>query len=96
MKDAPEAYVLGKVRHYSSKGAQAKKSQLPSVSQVQCCQNDDPHLALDYATVVGSVDEYGTDPSHKSMMNELFDVAKETDQSDKLLMFPPHGENPIK
>ena len=40
--------------------------------------------------------ESGADPEQAKMMNNLTKTAKETNQEDKLLMFPPRGKDPIK
>ena len=51
INDQSEAVVLDQVQNYQVKGAQSKKLQLPSVSEVQCFASYDPYLNLNYATV---------------------------------------------
>ena len=41
-------------------------------------------------------DQFGINPEQAQLMKELVDTTMETDQTEKLLHFPPHGDTPIK
>jgi len=96
MKDQEETTVLDHVKNYRVKGKQSMNSQLPKVSEVQCSVDNDSPFNLDYAIMTGGVDDSGIDPDQKEMMDDLVDTTKANKLNDKLLMFPPHGDEPVK
>ncbi len=53
-------------------------------------------LELNYTTMSTNEQDSGIDPDQSEMMNELTHTTRETNQEDKLLIFPPHGNEPIK
>ena len=67
--------------------------QPPMVSQVQCMDSTG-EPGLGYAVLADS--SSGMDPDMKSMIDELVKVTEDTDNKDKLLMFPPHGDEPVR
>jgi len=38
----------------------------------------------------------GVDPQQKKHIDELVDVTVKTKKSDKLLLFPPHADTPVR
>ena len=88
--------VLENVCSYQQNGTQSKQSQKPSVSRVQCLSGNEQDFELEYSTISKDRCGIGIDPEQRIMMNEFMDTDKQTDQVEKLLMFPPHGETPVK
>ena len=65
--------------------------------QVQCYLDDsDNEIQLEYVTMSAGKFDKGIDPEQAKMMNYLVNIAVDTDQTNKLLMFPPHGDKTIK
>ncbi len=96
MKDQDGAFIQTNVRTYHSKCKSASQSQIPAASKVQCMEVDDgePELTCTIQSITNN--EYGIDPKQDKMMKILTQTAKDTNQEDKLLMFPPHGKDPLK
>ena len=69
-----KAFVLDQIRDYQIKGKQTKKTQLASVSKVQCMRKDDGKLDLEYVTIAGDDNDIGIDPKQKEMMDKLIDT----------------------
>jgi hypothetical protein len=94
MRDESEAFISSNVRHISVSGTKSDKNQKAAVSNVQClsniCEGD-----LEFATM--SEDRrFGVDPTQAEMLADLVQTVEETDQRHKLLLFPPHGDEPIR
>ena len=66
------------------------------MSEVQCLADDNSFQGLDYTTVVNRADDFGIDPKQQAMMEDLVETAKVNNENDKLMMFPPHGDVPVK
>jgi len=96
MNGKDEADVLKNVRYFHVKGSAPSKAQKPSVSVTQCLNIDSPELEMEFATLGANSWKGGMDPQQEKYMAELVNAAIDSDQSDKLLMFPPHGETPVK
>ena len=88
--------MLDQVRNCHAKGKQSVESQFPKVSEVQCFVDNGSPFHLDHATMAGDADDSGIDPEQKGMMDDLVETAKANNMKDKLLMFPPHGDAPVK
>jgi len=91
-----EADVHKNVRYFHVKGTAPSKAQMPSVSATQCLNVDSIELEMEFATMGANNWKGIMDPQQEKYMAELVNAAIVTDQSDKLLMFPPHGDTPVK
>ena len=97
MEGRSKNYVLQQIRKYQIKGDDiTQQRQKPSVSKVQCLVDNDSTVNLDYTTITDNANDAGIDPDQKDVMDELINTTKITKQNDKLLMFPPHGNTPVK
>jgi len=75
-------------------GQQHKK--LDVLSTIQCIEDADPFHELEFVSLSLNEDQFGINPEQVQLMKELVDTTMETDQTEKLLHFPPHGDTPIK
>ena len=67
--------------------------QPPMVSQVQCTDiTEEP--TLNFSMMAES--SAGIDRDQEKMINDLIETTLKTDKKDKLLMFPPHGDEPVR
>ena len=88
--------MFGQIRNIRVNGKQVSRSQKPAVSQVQCMEPVIDAPQLDFTTVGFNGSELGTNPVQLELMDELVDTAISTKQKGKLLMFPQHGDEPLK
>ena len=96
MDNRSEAIVVEHVRHIKVAGTLSDASQKASVSSIQCMDSSTEGTSLDYVTISSADCDTGVDPEQAEMMTELIDTAKTTNQTDKLLFFPPSGDKPIR
>ena len=96
MNGKNKADVLKNVQYFHVKGTAPSKAQKPSVSATQCLNVDSIELEMECVTMGANNWKGGMDPQQEKYMAELVNAAIDTDQSDKLLMFPPHGDTPVK
>ena len=66
------------------------------VSRVQCAGDIMRNDELNFSTLALSDVHTVPNADQSQPVTELANIAKETNQSDKLLMFPPHGDTPVK
>ena len=88
--------MFGQIRNIRVNGKQVSRSQMPAVSQIQCMEPVVDAPQLDFTTVCFNGSELGTNPNQLELMEELVDTAISTKQKGKLLMFPQHGDEPLK
>ena len=96
MDNRSEATVVENVRLIKVAGNPSDASQKASVSSIQCMDTSTDGTTLDYVTISSGKCDTGVDPEQAEMMTELIDTAKTTNQTDKLLFFPPSGDKPIR
>jgi hypothetical protein len=93
MGDKPEKTMLGHIKHFHSKDKTTPSKEKPAVSQVQC-MNPSGEPELNFAMLEHK--SSGVDPDQEKYMNELVDATVSSNNTDKLLMFPPHGDTPVR
>ena len=94
MRDESEAFISSNVCHISVTGTTFDKSQKAAVSKVQCLRDiyeDD----LEFATM-SKDGRFGVDPTQAEMLADLVQTVEKTDQRHILLLFPRHGDEPIR
>ena len=97
MNGQEEAHMKGDENLVNLRDRKTRKDQLPVLSKVQCIGDVDANHELEFAAMSLNEDQFGINPEQAQLMKELVDTTtKETDQTDKLLHFPPHGDTPIK
>ncbi len=96
MHDKKEAFIQDNVQTYHCKGSQVKKDQMEAFSNVQYMNVNVGKPELNYTTMSTNKQDSRIDSDKSEMMNELTHTARETNHEDKLLMFPPHGNEPVK
>ncbi len=70
--------------------------EVPSVSGVQCLTDNILFQGLDYATMADSADDFRIVPKQQTMMDKLVETAKINNENNKLMIFPPHRDVPVK
>ena len=88
--------MVGQIRNIHVNGVQVEKSQQPSVSKVQCLDVSMEDTPVDFTTFGLNVPGVSLDPDQAKLLEELTGTAINTKQKDKLLLFPPHGDEPVK
>ena len=96
MNGQEEAHMKGNENLVNLRDTKTRKDQLPVLSKVQCIGDVDPNHELEFASMSLNEDRFGINPEQAQLMKELVDTTMETDQTEKLLHFPPHGDTPIK
>ncbi len=95
MNDKAEMTVLKHVRNFHVQGVAATKSQKQAVSKVQYMDTTSD-LELDFFMMGANKQTSGIDPAQAKYMNKLVNTAVDSNQTEKLLIFLPHGDTPMK
>ena len=66
------------------------------MSKIQCVGDVDLIHELEFASMSLNEEQFGVNPEQAQLMKELVDTTTKTNQTEKLLHFPPHGDTPIK
>jgi hypothetical protein len=66
------------------------------VSQIQCAADLRSQREMEFSTMAMSDIHHVPNFSQSEPIRELVKVTEATNQSEKLLMFPPHGDTPIR
>ena len=95
MGDEDEASLASDIRNVTVPGQKSDKTQKAAVSQVQCL-SDIVEDDLMFSTMSEGTSSLGVDPEQAELMDDLVKSAKDAGQKHKLLLFPPHGDEPIR
>ena len=87
---------MSHIQNFAMHGKNALKSQQPSVSEVQCLKDDKNDIEMDYRTLGMSESSSCVDTHQGKIIQELINTTIESNQCDKLLLFPSHDENTVK
>ena len=63
---------------------------------MQCLNDNTNNMDMDYKTLGMNESSSCVDPHQGKHIQELIDATIKSNQHDKLLLFPSHGENPVK
>ena len=74
----------------------ASKSQKPVVSKVQCLDANTNDLKLYYITMGTNEWEASMDLDQEKYIDKLVEETVDPDKPENLLIFPPHGNTPVK
>ena len=88
-----ESHMLGHVKNFHQTGTCPPPQSAPTVSQVQCNDPlDEPELEM--AMMI--YNEEGMEPTQKDHIEDLVAETVKAKKKDKLLMFPPHEDTPVR
>ena len=63
---------------------------------MQCLNDKTDNMEMDYKTLGMVKSSSCVDPHQGKLIQELIDTTIESNQHNKLLLFPSHGKNPVK
>lgn len=93
MKGSEEAEMTGPKRTTYEDGKGTLPCQTAAVSEAQCATATDEPI-LDCSIMEDQPDRM--DPNQAKYIDELVNTTIKAKKSDKLLMFPPHGDEPLR